>query len=233
MGILKGKTALVTGASRGIGAAVALGLAKEGAHLILLARTVGALEVMDDAVQAAGGTATLMPMDLAQHDEIDKLGPAIAERFGGLDILIGNAAMLGPLSPAHQVAPKDWDKVMKLNLMSNIRLTRALDPLLRAGEAGRVVYTTSGLGEMPLAYWGPYCASKAALNMFGKCYAAETEKTNMRVNLVAPGIVDTAMLREAFPGGFQGATKKPEDVVKAYIELVSPGCTQHGQIINL
>jgi NAD(P)-dependent dehydrogenase (short-subunit alcohol dehydrogenase family) len=228
---LTGKTALVTGSSRGIGAAVAKGLAKAGAHVILLGRTVGALEEVDDAIQAAGGKATLMPMDVAKFEEVDKLGPAIAERFGALDIFIGNAAMLGPLTPAHQVKPRDWEKVMGVNLLANIRLTRTLDPLLRSSSAGRIVFTTSGLAEQPLAYYGPYCTSKAALNMFGKVYAAETQGTNLRINLVDPGVVDTAMIREAFPGGYQGKLKKPEDLVSLYLELVSPACKKHGEIV--
>jgi NAD(P)-dependent dehydrogenase (short-subunit alcohol dehydrogenase family) len=172
-------------------------------------------------------------MNLANLEEVDKLGPSIHERFGRLDIFIGNAAMLGPLSPAHQVAPKDWDKTFTVNVMANIRLVRTLDPLLRAAEAGRVVFTTSGLGEKAMAYWGPYCATKAALNLFAQSYAEETRSTNMRINLVSPGPVDTDMLNAAFPGGFPGAAKKPEDVAGAYLKLVSPTCKQHGKIVSL
>ncbi|HBR67848.1 MAG TPA: oxidoreductase [Rhodospirillaceae bacterium] len=228
---LKGKIALVTGASRGIGAAVALAYARAGAHVILLARTQGALEEVDDKIRAAGGSATLMPMDLRKLADIDKLGPAIFEKFGRLDIFVGNAAVLGTLTPAHQVNPKDWEKVFDINLTANVRLIKTLDPLLRASEAGRVIFTTSGLAEMVLAYWAPYSASKAALNMLGKVYAAETEQTGMKVNLVDPGIVDTAMLAEAFPGGYGGEMKKPEDVVGAYLELAAPGCKRHGEVV--
>lgn len=230
---LSGKIALVTGASRGIGAAVAKGLAAEGAHVILAARTVGGLEEVDDAIQKSGGKATLIPIDVSNLEQTEKLGPAIYEKFGALDIFVGNAGVLGTLTPAHQVSFKDWDKVMLVNMTANVRLVRTLDPLLRASPAGRVVFTSSGLGEQPLAYWAPYCASKAALNMFTKVYAAETENTNMRVNAVAPGIVDTAMLREAFPGGFQGETKKSEDVVDGYLRLCALDCTVHGEIVNL
>jgi NAD(P)-dependent dehydrogenase (short-subunit alcohol dehydrogenase family) len=230
---LSGQVALVTGASRGIGAAVAKGLAENGAHVILLARTQGALEEVDDAIRAKGGKATLIPLDLAKLDDVDKLGPSIHEKFGRLDIFIGNAAVLGPLSPVHHVLPKEWDKAFTVNVMANVRMVRSLDPLLRAAEAGRVVFTTSGLGEKAMAYWGPYCATKAALNLFAQSYAEETRKTNMRVNLLSPGPVDTVMLKEAFPGGYPGKTKSPDDVVPAYLKLVSPQCKKHGEIISL
>ncbi len=229
----KGKTAFITGASRGIGAAVAKGLAAAGAHVILAARTTGGLEEVDDAIQRAGGAATLLPMDVSNLEQTEKLGPSILERFGGLDIFIGNAAMLGPLTPAHQISVKDWGMVILVNFLANTRLVRTLDPLLRAAPAGRIVFTTSGLGTQPLAYYGPYCSSKAALNMFAKVYAAETEKTNMRINLVDPGVVDTAMIREAFPGGYQGAMRKPEDLVALYLELCAVECTRHGEIASL
>ncbi len=229
-----GKTALVTGASRGIGAAVAKSLALRGAKVITLARTVGGLEALDDEIKKAGGKqTTLMTVDLAKLDDVDKIGPSIAERFGDLDIFIGNAGTLGVLSPVHHIKPKDWDKAFNINLHSNIRLVRTLEPLLRASEAGRVIFTTSILAVREMAYWGPYCTTKAALNMFMKTYAAETKLTNIRVNAIAPGTVDTAMLRESFPGGFQGPTKKPEDVVDAYLELASVQCTKHGEIIDL
>ena len=230
--VLEGRIALITGASRGIGAAVAKGLANAGAHVILLARTVGGLEEVDDDIRASGGKATLIPMDIAKLDEVDKLGPSILERFGKLDIFIGNAGILGPLTPSYLAAPKEFEKVMTVNLTANTRLIRTLDPLLRASDAGRAVFTTSALAEKVLAYWGPYSTSKAALNMFVKIYAAETEKTNMRVNLVNPGIVDTAMLRDAFPGGYQGETRKPEDLVDLYLRLASPFCKEHGEIVT-
>ncbi len=230
---LSGRIALVTGASRGIGAAVGMALAKQGAHVILLARTQGALEEVDDEIRGFGGKATLMPMDLAKLDDVDKLGPTIAERFGKLDIFIGNAAMLGPLSPVNHINPKDWEKTFTINFMANVRLVRTLAPLLHASDAGRVVFTTSGLGGQAMAYWGPYCATKAALNLFAQTYAAETLKTNLRVNLVSPGPVDTRMLSEAFPGGFQGHVKKPGDVAAVYLKLVSPDCARHGEIVTL
>ena len=224
------KIALVTGASRGIGRAVALGLAKEGAHVIALARTRGALEELDDEIKAAGGTVTLMKMNLSCLEDIDKLGPSIYERFGKLDILIGNAGVLGPLTPVHQVNGKDWDKVMKVNFAANVRLIRVLDPLLRAAPAGRAVFTHHALTGFP-AYWGAYMTSKAALESLVKTYAAETRKTNMKINLVNPGVVDTKMIGEAFPGGYQGEMKKSEDVVDTYLGLCSDQCDKSGEIV--
>jgi NAD(P)-dependent dehydrogenase (short-subunit alcohol dehydrogenase family) len=233
MATLNGRVALVTGASRGIGASVAKGLAKEGAHVILLARTQGALEEIDDEIRGFGGKATLIPLDLAKLDDVDKLGPSIYERFGRLDIFIGNAAVLGTLGPVNQITPKEWEKAFSVNVMANVRLVRSLDPMLRGSDAGRVVFTTSGLGEQAMAYWGPYCATKAALNLFAQTYAGETAKTNLRINLVSPGPVDTAMLRKAFPGGFQGTMKTPDDVVPAYLKLVAANCNAHGEIVSL
>jgi NAD(P)-dependent dehydrogenase (short-subunit alcohol dehydrogenase family) len=233
MAALNERVALITGASRGIGASVAKGLAREGAHVILLARTQAALEEVDDEIRSFGGKATLIPLDLARLDEVDKLGPSIYERFGRLDIFIGNAAVLGTLGPVNQITPKEWEKAFTVNVMANVRLVRSLDPMLRGSDAGRVVFTTSGLGEQAMAYWGPYCATKAALNLFAQTYAGETAKTNLRINLVSPGPVDTAMLRKAFPGGFQGAMKVPDDVVPAYLKLVAANCNTHGEIISL
>lgn len=233
MAALNERVALITGASRGIGASVAKGLAREGAHVILLARTQAALEEVDDEIRSFGGKATLIPLDLARLDEVDKLGPSIYERFGRLDIFIGNAAVLGTLGPVNQITPKEWEKAFTVNVMANVRLVRSLDPMLRGSDAGRVVFTTSGLGEQAMAYWGPYCATKAALNLFAQTYAGETAKTNLRINLISPGPVDTAMLRKAFPGGFQGAMKAPDDVVPAYLKLVAANCNTHGEIISL
>lgn len=229
--VLSGKIALVTGASRGIGAAVSKALAKSGAHVILVARTVGGLEQVDDEIRQEGGTATLLPCDLSRLDDLDALGPTLAGRFGGLDIFIGNAAMLGTLSPLPHCDAREWDKVMTVNMTANFRLIRTLDPLLRASEAGRAVFTTSGLAVKPMAYWGSYCASKAALSMMVQVYAAEIAKTKIRANLVDPGVVGTALLEKAFPGGYPGHTLKPEDVVDTYLALVEPACEKNGEII--
>ncbi len=228
---LSGKITLVTGASRGIGAAVACAYAKAGAHVILLARTQGALEEVYDSIESAGGSATIIKLDLRKLDEVDKLGPAILEKFGGLDIFVGNAGILGPLTPVHQLDPKDWQKVMDINFHANVRLIRTLDPLLRAAEAGRVIFTGSETAHRPRAYWGAYRASKAAVEMMAQIYAQETQQTNIKVNVVYPGAVQTDLLMEAYPGGFDGKTKKPEDVVESYLALASPECEQHDQII--
>ena len=217
---LEGKIALITGASRGIGAALAKGFAAKGAHVVALARTQGALEELDDAIRAAGGTATLIPQDLTKLDEVDRLGPALFEKFGKLDIFVGNAGVLGPLTPVHQVKQQDWDRVMLLNFTANARLVRTLDPLLRAAPAGRVIFTMSSFDET-LAYWGPYAVSTGALRVFAETYAAETRRTNMRVSMVEPGAVDTAMTLEAFPGGYPGKLRKPEDVVSEYLKLAA------------
>ena len=229
-----GQIALITGASRGIGAAVAKGLAAHGAHVILLARTQGALEELDDEIQAAGGKATLIPMDLTKFEDVDKLGSSILERFGRLDMLVGNAGMLGPLTPAHQVAPKDWEKVMRLNFTANLRLVRTLDALLRTADAGRVVFTTAGDYAVDgMAYWGPYMASKAALNVFAKTYALETRRTNMKVNLIYPGATNTALIHEAFPGNPKIKLKQPEDLVETYLRLLSQSCDTHGELVSI
>jgi NAD(P)-dependent dehydrogenase (short-subunit alcohol dehydrogenase family) len=229
---LSGKTALITGASRGIGAAIAKAYAAAGAHVILVARTAGGLEEVDDAVRAAGGRATLMPLDISKLDDLDKLGPTIAANIGKLDIFVGNAGTLGTLGPLGHTDAKVWNRVMDVNLHANFRLIRTLEPLLRLSPAGRIICTSSGLAQLPLAYWAAYCVSKAALEMMVRVYASETEKTNIRANLVDPGLVETAMLREAFPGGYPGTTKKPEDTVGAYLELASPTCTRHGEVVK-
>lgn len=230
-----GRTALITGASRGIGAAVAKGLAAAGAHVILLARTQGGLEAVDDEIRAAGGNATLLPIDLGRNaKDTEKLGPTILERFGGLDIFIGNAGILGPLTPVHQVKMKDWERSFETNVMANIRLLQSLHPLLQASSAGRVVFTGSGTANRPKAYWGPYRSSKAALHVMAQTYAQECAKTNIRVNVVDPGAVDTKMLDEAYPGGYQGGDEKsPEELVPVFLKLVSPDCSLHGEIVSV
>ncbi|MCB9987805.1 MAG: SDR family NAD(P)-dependent oxidoreductase [Rhodospirillales bacterium] len=231
---LSGRLALVTGASRGIGAAVARALAGAGAHVILVARTVGGLESVDDQIRAAGGQATLLPMDLLKLDEIDKLGPTIAERFGKLDIFVGNAGMTGTLTPVTHMKATEWQKVIDLNVNANFRLIRTLDPLLQASDAGRAIFVTSGMGNQVIqAFFGAYSTSKAAVSALVKTYAAETEKTNLRVNLVRPGVIETALLAKAYPGGYPGKTRKPDDIAPAFVELASPVCTRHGELIDL
>ncbi len=230
---LAGRIALVTGASRGIGAAVARRFAAEGAQLVLVARTVGGLEEVDDAVrQAGGGPATLVPLDLREFDKIDHLGASLYERFGRLDVLVGNAAVLGMLSPVGHVAPEIWNETVDVNLTANWRLIRSLDPLLRRSDAGRAIFVTSGAASGAFAYWGPYAASKAALESLVRTYAAEVEKTPVRVNLVDPGVVRTAMRAQAFPGEDPMSLPPPEAVTDIFVELARAECEKNGEVVR-
>ena len=232
---LSGKVALITGASRGIGAAVARRFAAEGAQVILTARTVAGLEEVDDAIRRAdggGATATLVPMDLTQAEEIDALGPSIAERFGRLDILVGNAGTLGTMTPAHQIRPAEWDQVIALNLTANWRLIRALDPLLRVADAGRAMFVTSGVAG-GRAYWGTYAVSKTALEALVVTWAQETAKTALRINLINPGAVRTGMRAEAFPGEDPMTLPTPDQITDAFVELALPACTRHGEVVTV
>ncbi|MEZ5895074.1 MAG: SDR family NAD(P)-dependent oxidoreductase [Parvularculaceae bacterium] len=198
---LSGKIALVTGASRGIGRAAALTLAGAGAHVVALARTVGGLEELDDDIRAAGGSATLIPADLTEGEAIDQLAPALAARYGKLDILVANAGVLGELAPIPDIAPKVWRQVFDLNVDANWRLLRTLDPLLRASDGARVLVLTSRVGgELARPFWGAYAASKAALEMLAKTYAEETKATGIRVAIIDPGAMRTKMRAQAMPG---------------------------------
>lgn len=228
---LEGKIALVTGASRGIGAAVAKRLAAEGAHVVLAARTIGGLEAVDDAITQAGGTATLVPLDLVDHDKIDHLGVAIAERFGKLDVLVGNAGMLGELTPLTHADAAMWDKVIAVNLTANWRLIRICDPLLRRSEAGRAIFVTSGTTQRPKAqaYWGPYAVSKAGLETLVETYAAEVAQTNVKVNLIDPGVVRTKLRAHAMPGEDPLTLPEPDAVTDMFLRLALPDCDENGE----
>ncbi|HWB44003.1 MAG TPA: SDR family NAD(P)-dependent oxidoreductase [Hyphomicrobiaceae bacterium] len=230
---LAGRLALVTGATRGIGRAVALAYAKEGAHLILVGRTAGALEEVDDEIRSLGGNATLLTLDLKQHDKIDALGPTIYQRWNKLDILVGNAGVLGPLSPLGHITAEAWNEVMEVNITANWRLIRTLDPLLRRSDAGRAIFVTSGVASNPRAYWGPYAVSKAALEALARIYAQEMENTPVRVNLINPGPTHTAMRSKAFPGEKPETLKRPEDHVETFIALAEPGCRENGRLFDL
>jgi NAD(P)-dependent dehydrogenase (short-subunit alcohol dehydrogenase family) len=227
-GRLAGRIALITGASRGIGAAIAVRYAEEGAHVVLVARTVGGLEEIDDRIRGAGGTATLVPLDLRQHDGIDHLGQALFERFGRLDVLVGNAAMLGALSPLGHIPPKQWDEVIALNLTANWRLIRSVDPLLRLSDAGRAIFLTSGITQSLPAYWGAYAVSKAALEALVRTYAAEIASTAVRVNLVNPGPTRTGLRAQAFPGEDARALPPPEHVCNTMVRMAEPGFDGNG-----
>jgi NAD(P)-dependent dehydrogenase (short-subunit alcohol dehydrogenase family) len=231
-GRLDGKIALITGASRGIGAAVAERFAREGAHLVLAARTVGGLEEVDDRVRAGGGSATLVPLDLRDFIKIDELAAALHQRYGRLDILVGNAAEFGTFSPLGHIDPKLWGEIIDLNLTANWRLIRAMDPLLRAAAQGRAIFVTSGIARSPRAYWGPYAASKAALEALVKTYAAEIAKTNVRANLIGPGVVRTRLRARVFPGEDPMTLPPPESVADAFLQLALPECERNGEIVN-
>lgn len=229
---LEGRIALITGASRGIGAAVARRFAAEGAQLVLAARTVGGLEETDDAVrQASGKSATLVPMDVANGDAVDQLGGALHQKFGKLDILVSNAATLGVLSPVGHIDLKVWDDAVALNLTANYRLIRSLDPLLRLSDAGRAVFVSSGAARGP-AFWGPYAATKAGLNALVFCYANEMKNTSVRANIVEPGAQRTQMRASAFPGEDPMTLPAPEEMTGVFVDLSETACTRTGEIVR-
>lgn len=228
-GRLAGRLALITGASRGLGAMAALAFAREGAHCVLVARTVGGLEAMDDKIKALGGQATLVPLDVTDSPGIDRLGAALHERFGRLDVLLANAGVLGTLSPIGHIDPKIFDQVMAVNVTANWRLIRSLDPLLRRSDAGRAIFVTSGASRRPVAYWSAYAASKAALDMLVGVYAAEIAHTQVRANLYNPGPAPTGMRREAFPGEDQATLPPLEAHAEGLIRLALPSCTMNGE----
>jgi NAD(P)-dependent dehydrogenase (short-subunit alcohol dehydrogenase family) len=229
---LAGRIALITGASRGIGSATALALAKAGAHVVAVARTVGGLEELDDAIRVVGGAATLVPLDLKDYAGIDRLALALHERFKRLDVLVGNAGILGPLSPLGHVDATAWDDVMAVNVTANWRLIRAMDPLLRGSDAGRVVFLTSGDATLAVAYWGPYAASKAALEVLGRTYAAETATTPVRVNLFAPGPLRTRMRAQAMPGEDPMTLETPDKAAAKIVELCLPSLQESGKLYD-
>lgn len=230
---LAGKVVLITGASRGIGYAAGLEAARRGAHVIAVARTVGGLEELDDAVQAMGGSTTLVPLDLRDGDAIDRLGAAIFERWGHLDGLVANAGQLGVLSPVAHVKPDDFDKVMAVNVTANYRLVRSLDVLLRQSEAGRAVFVSSGAARSARPFWGLYAASKAALDALVKSYAGEIATTKARANVFYPGIVRTAMRAKAMPGEDPNTLPTPAEVAPKLIDMLSPSLTENGLLFNV
>jgi NAD(P)-dependent dehydrogenase (short-subunit alcohol dehydrogenase family) len=225
---LKDKVAVVTGASRGIGREIALGLAELGAHVIAVARTQGGLEEIDDEIKKAGGTATLVPLDLKDFAGIDRLGAAIFERWKKLDILVGNAGILGKLSPLGHIDPKVWDDVMAINVTANWRLIRSLDPLLRQSEAGRAIFVTSGQAQRCLAYWGCYSVSKAALEAMVRTYAAELKSTKVTANLFSPGPTATRMRALAMPGEDPKTLPHARDVARSMLAMTHPAFTDNG-----
>lgn len=229
---LNGRLALVTGASRGIGRAIAIGLAHAGAHVIITARSLPALENLDDEIQGLGGAATLLQLDLKKNDKIDQLGPTIYQRWQKLDILIANAGILGPLSPIAHVTEDGWNSTIDINLNANWRLIRSLDPLLQRSDAGRAVFVTSGAASGKYAYWGPYAAAKAGLEALVKTWSHEIATTHVKANLVNPGATRTSMRAKAFPGEDPASLPAPEELVPLFLELASPACTKNGEVIN-
>jgi NAD(P)-dependent dehydrogenase (short-subunit alcohol dehydrogenase family) len=229
---LSDRIALVTGASRGIGAELALQLAEAGAHVVAVARTTGGLEELDDRIRAIGGTATLVPVDMKDMDGIARLALTLHERYGRLDVMVGNAGTLGSLSPLGHVEPKDWENLMTVNLTANWQLIRTMDPLLKAAPAGRAVFISSALSWLGRAYTGPYAASKAALNALVQVYAAETTTTNVKVNAFNPGPTHTKMYLSGWPGVDQSTLSAPDDVAKAIVPLCLPSCADSGKVYD-
>jgi len=229
---LAGRIAVVTGASRGIGAATAIALARLGAHVVLIARTQGGLEETDDSVRAAGGAATLLPMDLMKGDGIDPLGPTLHQRFGRLDILVHNAGVLGKLTPVGMIEPKDMNACIAINYAASWRLIRSCGPLLAASDAGRAVFVTSSVASAPRAFWGGYAASKAAMETLVRVWADETEATALRANIFDPGRTATRMRATAFPGEDPRTLPSAALRAVALVELCLPGETRHGQTVK-
>jgi len=229
---LSGRIAVVTGASRGIGYAAALALARAGAHVVAVARTVGGLEELDDAIRAGGGSATLVPLDLKDHDGIARLAAALNERYRRLDVLIGNAGIGGPSSPLSHVEPKAWDDVMAINVTANWQLIRHFEPLLKASDAGRVVFVSSGAAHNARAYRGPYGVSKAALEALARTFATETESTPIRVNLFNPGPTRTGLRAAVMPGEDPMTLPSADEVAEKIVALALPSFTGSGKLYD-
>jgi len=229
---LSGQVALVTGASRGIGYATALSLARGGAHVVALARTIGGLEELDDGVRAAGGSATLTPLDIRDYPALYRLAAALNERYGRLDVLVGNAAIAGVPSPLDHIEPKAWDESLAINVTANWHLIRAMNPLLRLSDTGRAVFITSGVATSARAYWAPYSVSKAALDVLVRTYAEETSSTNVRVNLFNPGPTRTRMRALAMPGEDPATLPAPDEVAAKIVNLCLADFTETGKLYD-
>ena len=230
---MDGRIALVTGATRGIGRAVALTYAKAGAHVILTGRTAGALTEVDDEIRTATGkSATLITLNLKHGDKIDALGPNLYQRFGKLDVVVSCAGILGTLTPIGHLTLDTWNEVMEINLTANMRLIRTLNPLLEKSAAGRGIFVTSGAAQAKNAYWSPYAVSKAGLDALVTTYAQEIANTNVRVNLLSPGPIRTAMRGKAFPGEDPLTLKTPEDIAPTFVTLADPALTENGRIYD-
>lgn len=229
---LASRIALVTGASRGIGYATALKLAEAGAHIVAVARTSGGLEELDDAIRAQGGSATLVPFDIADLDGIARLGAALNERHGKLDIVVGNAGMLGPASPLGHIEPLSWTTVMEVNVTANFQLIRCMEPLLKQSDAPRAVFVSSGVASSARAYVGPYAASKAALECLVRVWANETANTPLRANLFNPGPIRTKMRAALMPGEDPMTLDTPEQVAELIVPMCAPEWTETGKLYD-
>ncbi|CAN2532149.1 putative+oxidoreductase+YciK [Methylocapsa aurea] len=233
MTTLEGRVALVTGASRGIGRALAVALAREGAHVVALARGQGALEFLYDEIVGFGGEATIVPLDVAEFDNLDRLGACIHERWKKLDILVGNAGLLGPVTPLPHADSPQWSRLLDVNVTANWRLIRAMDVLLRASDAGRAVFVTSGAAHRIKPYWGPYAVTKAALNALARTYAAETQNTSqVKVMLANPGPLRTQMRAAAMPGEDPETLRTPEELAPRLVALCRPDWTETGKLYD-
>ncbi|ENS18539.1 SDR family NAD(P)-dependent oxidoreductase [Brucella abortus] len=230
---LTGRLALVTGASRGIGYFLSLELAKRGAHVIAVARTVGGLEELDDEIRKLGSSATLVPLDITDMEALDRLGGTIHERWGKLDILVANAGILGTISPIGHVEAKTFEKVMNINVTSVWRLIRSVDPLLRASDAGRAIMLSSGVAHSCRAFWGPYAASKAAVEVMAQCWAEETKKMKLKINSVNPGATRTAMRAQAMPGEDPETLPTPQSVAEKIVKLADPKLEVTGKLFDV
>lgn len=230
---LKGRLAVVTGASRGIGYFTALELARAGAHVVAVARTVGGLEELDDQIRQAGSSATLVPMDLADMTAIDRLGGAIHERWGKLDILVANAGILGVVSPIGHIEAKVFERVMTINVTATWRMIRSLEPLLMKSDAGRALLISSGVAHTCRPFWSAYAASKAAVECMGRIWAGETQNSALRVVNVNPGATRTAMRAQAMPGEDPATLPHPSDVARKLMKLVGPELTTTGQLYDV
>jgi NAD(P)-dependent dehydrogenase (short-subunit alcohol dehydrogenase family) len=229
---LSGSVALLTGATRGIGRATALKLAQAGAHVVATGRTQGALEELDDAIRTIGGTATLVPLDMRDYPGIYRLAEAINERYQRLDILVGNAAVVGQRSPLDHIEPSDWDEVLAVNVTANWHLVRSMNALLRQSKAGRAVLVTSGSAWHARAYSGAYSVSKSALNVIGQIYATETASSSVRVNLFNPGPTRTRMRAAVMPGEDPMTLPTPEEVADKIVDICLPSCTETGKVYD-
>lgn len=229
---LHNKTILITGASRGIGRAVALAAAKAGADLIITGRTIGALEELDDEIKAAGGKATIVELDMHDYGAMPRLAAAINGRWGKLDGFVANAAMLGPLTPLSHLDDSAWNDTIAVNLTAQWHLIKAMEPLLLKASAGRAILVSSGVAEGIRPFWGPYAISKAGLEAMGRVWAGETEKTNLRINILNPGGTATRMRASAFPGENPGTLPQPLDIAPAFLALLDPACIYHGERFN-